>query len=448
MVEKLYSLLSTFTDEAKDAALAKVKELKIDPNRGPVSLDESYINLETSVQILKDAIEKKKLVQLPITIQRTLEPILVEIQRAQTSLAAGNDEVVNLGNGIEQLYTAIWEYGLNNLSDEVLGYQKKLNQLKNEQVELKRLRKEIEDALPLKKQLAAIHSNASSVVSTLEGMLPIAQQNSEAVAQLLAKTTETDQKVSAVLATAQQQESSSNQLLAGTKSANTEVVSLTSAIREFHKQIEDYRTKLTDAVAKASETVAENDKATKEILARLNKLEDEIKVQIEKATGFSLFHSFQTRQLNLARGKNRWVLALVCLVFASLGLTGYLAATTQSVTVGFWLKLSLTVPLIYAIAFCSVQYSRERRLEEEYAFKSSISISLVPYQELVGKLVEEDNPKEVEKYTAFIIDSISKVFTSPTHVVFESHTEKGKFPAEAVKQLSEALAPLVKALKP
>ena len=54
----------------------------------------------------------------------------------------------------------------------------------------------------------------------------------------------------------------------------------------------------------------------------------------------------------------------------------------------FFLKLSISIPLIYGIAFCNVQYARERRLEEEYAFKSNISISLDPYQKLVGGLVD------------------------------------------------------------
>src|SRR5438874_3995807 len=38
----------------------------------------------------------------------------------------------------------------------------------------------------------------------------------------------------------------------------------------------------------------------------------------------------------------------------------------QTYNAAFYLKLSISVPLIYAIAFCNVQYSRERRLEEEY----------------------------------------------------------------------------------
>jgi hypothetical protein len=66
--------------------------------------------------------------------------------------------------------------------------------------------------------------------------------------------------------------------------------------------------------------------------------------------------------------------------------------------VAFYLKLSLSLPLIYAITFCTVQYSRERKLEEEYAFKSNISVSLDPYRELVEKLVDKQQPQDREKF--------------------------------------------------
>jgi len=47
-------------------------------------------------------------------------------------LIGGADEVANLANVIEQVNTAMWQYGMHNLSGEVLGYLTKMNQLKHE----------------------------------------------------------------------------------------------------------------------------------------------------------------------------------------------------------------------------------------------------------------------------------------------------------------------------
>lgn len=54
--------------------------------------------------------------------------ILESISKAQTNLTAGTDEVVVLVGEIEKLNTAIWQYGLHNLSEEVLGYTTRLRE--------------------------------------------------------------------------------------------------------------------------------------------------------------------------------------------------------------------------------------------------------------------------------------------------------------------------------
>src|SRR5437016_5624649 len=142
MIEELQSTLTTFTDEAEKAALEKCKELSFDTNRGVVSLEESFINLNSARDILLDAIKKRKLIQLPITVQTLLLDNLSEISRSLTSLIAGSDEVANLAAAIERLNTSMWQYGLHNLSEEVLGYQTKLNQLKSQELQTQQLRHE------------------------------------------------------------------------------------------------------------------------------------------------------------------------------------------------------------------------------------------------------------------------------------------------------------------
>jgi hypothetical protein len=144
LLSQVWSLCSTFTNEATAAAFAKIKELGYDPNRGLIPLDESFINLSSARSTLADAIEKRKLVQLPISVQRELLANLEAISKALQGLIAGVDEVENLTNAIEVLNTTIWKYGLHNLSDEVLGYQTKLNQLKNQELRLSNLLTELE----------------------------------------------------------------------------------------------------------------------------------------------------------------------------------------------------------------------------------------------------------------------------------------------------------------
>jgi hypothetical protein len=102
----------------------------------------------------------------------------------------------------------------------------------------------------------------------------------------------------------------------------------------------------------------------------------------------------------------------------------------------FWKKLSLTIPLGYAIAFCTSRYAPERRLEEEYAFKASISVSLNPYRDLVHSILEKDGTIDQSKYDEFVIESVKGVFASPTDKVFEGEKKEG-LPYKTLKQVAE-----------
>jgi hypothetical protein len=449
MLEQMWAILTTFSEESQKAALLKCAELGLDTNRGIVSLDESFINLNAARHILMDAIEQKKLIQLPLTVQKNILSNLDAISKNQTNLIAGTDEVVNLANAIENLNTSIWQYGLHNLSNEVLGYQTKLNQLKALEIEARDLNRSLQEGMEIKEQLARILIDAGNQSGELQQYVGSANGAATKVNEVLASATDASQKSSAVLSTIQQNETVSTQLLAATNKSSAEITALEKRIIEFYGNIDEYKKKITDASDMAKNTVDANNVAANKLITDLDGLEAQIKAQIQKATGYSLFHSFQTRQESLSKSKLRWIYALAALILATMGLTVFVIYTTDTTTTNylnaaFFLKLSIVIPLTFAITFCSVQYSRERRLEEEYAFKSNISISLVPYQELVERLVAKDHADERQKYASFIIDSITKVFSSPTEKIFDRDGKQHNESSEGtIKQMGATIKTVV-----
>lgn len=445
VVTKMWTVLTTLTEEAQTAALEKCAELKFDPDRGDVPLEESFINLNTARHALVDAIEKKKLIQLPLSIQKSFLSYLEQISNYQTALINGSDQVVNLVNAIEALNAAIWQMRLRDLSGEVLGYETKMNQLKNQELELNGLKGELEKGLQKKNELEQLLDVIQKATEALQGKAAASDENVNKIGEDLKQVQDLSQKASALLATIQQNESVSIQQVASTKTGNAEVLALAQKIKEFHGQIDQYREKITTTGEDAKNTIQKNKAETEELVSALSQLENQIRVQIQKATGYSLFHSFQTRQEELAKSKRYWAGALVTLVAASLALSIFVINTTTAFDVAFFIKLSLSLPIIYAITFCTVQYSRERKLEEEYAFKSNISISLIPYQELVDKLVDKAQPTERQKYAAFIIDSVTKVFTSPTDKIFESGEKQKGLSDKALQQVLSIIEPIIKA---
>lgn len=176
---------------------------------------------------------------------------------------------------------------------------------------------------------------------------------------------------------------------------------------------ESYQSKYLELERSASETITKNDAELTRLTTHLAALEDVIREKIELATNYQLFHSFQTRQHAIEKSKNFWAKALGLCVTLSAAVSIVFICYLPYVKVynaAFYMKLSISLPIIYAITFCSLQFSRERRLEEEYAFKANISISLDPYRKLVAELVDKGNPAEMTKYADFVIESINKVF--------------------------------------
>jgi hypothetical protein len=221
---------------------------------------------------------------------------------------------------------------------------------------------------------------------------------------------------------------------------------LARASRDAGLRSEELETKLQEP---ADETIGVNQEKTNKLIDELAALKEQIREQIQQANAFRLFGAFQSRQNDISKSKLFWVWAIAGLVLISAGVTVWIAHEAQSYSVhsfAFWVKLSLTIPLGFAITFCTVQYSRERRLEEEYAFKSTISVSLNPYRDLVHSILEKDGQVDQSKYTEFVINSVNNVFTSPTERVFESD-KKGNLTKKTFKEVAEIIGTGVKAAK-
>ncbi|NOT25164.1 MAG: hypothetical protein HOP16_03580 [Acidobacteria bacterium] len=558
--KELQRILNTLTEDAQRAAIRKSTELAYDPNKGRISLEETLINLTQARDILLDAIEKGKSAQLPLKLQYALYGQVLAVDRELRELLDGKDAILNLESAVEELNSSVWQFRLHDLSDQVLGFHSKMNQLKSQETAIRKgvraaeefdtlranAERTLESISDRAKLIAEEHSSATKVVEQLQVALRESTETGQKVSNLGAQvaqheTTAVQQLASAKLATAdteaiaakskemrleieasrvslQDLTTRAEHLLASTENAakaqrDAEATSHEEFVSTANTEMSTLRAKLDEAIDDLTETTRTNlesvttstglrvtelvDSATanlaktestqqaklteqlqefatasketvdafvtksdaslssgndelKRLVAQLDELEGRIREAIERATGYTLFHAFQKRQMEIAKAKNGWALALGACVLLSLAASAFFIYSLQFVTeynAAFYLKLSISIPLIYAIAFCNLQYSRERKLEEEYAFKSSVSISLDPYQKLVGGLVDKAQPEELAKYTAFIIESVNRVFTSPTDPVFEGSKSQKNYTETIIKAVGSVIKPLAQGLK-
>lgn len=371
MIEKIWGILTTFTEESQQAALAKCIELGFDTKRGDVSLDESYINLSSACNILKDAIEKRKLIQLPISIQKVFVASLEAIARSQAGLIAGTDEVVNLADAIEKLNAYIWQYGLHNLSDEVLGYQTKLNQLKNMELAAVETQRKLQEGILVKENLERLLGEAETQSESLKALVIGANTSTIATNEALTQATESSQKAAASLAIAQQNETASTQLLATSTKSNAEILIHEANINALVSGFTSLKADL------------ETNKNTQEALFKEFEAH---RVKIDNLLGDAsrtgMAASFTKRKNDLNVPMLAWliVFAVSIVGLVVMGVI-YLAPLLESGKLEqLPSRLALTAPFIWLGWFSARQYGFTSRLREDYAYKEASANSFEGYK--------------------------------------------------------------------
>lgn len=208
------------------------------------------------------------------------------------------------------------------------------------------------------------------------------------------------------------------------------------AITEFYAEIEQHQktmietkkeadAKFNELNAKYISLQAQFGSETAKVITRNQELQIEIKSHLQNAAGASLFHAFDTRRSGLNRGKWVWALVMIAGVLVGAGLSWWLADALKSgpgngIEPVFFVKLSAIIPVTFAIIFAARQYANERRTEEEYAFKSAISLSLMPYKDLLQKMKIDGH----EAQSAFVEKLLLEIFDNPVLRVYADGESK------------------------
>lgn len=473
IVTAIQESLDKLSNDAFAAANARIEELSFEKDKWDVPWRETLTNLTNTRDLLQDLIHRGILVQMPLTVQRRILSELDDLSRFVSELNSGNDTLKNIVNTTEALYSYVWQNRLHNLSDQFLGFETKLNQLKILEGRAEELTDSLEDAVKLRQSALNLSEELQAQAEELSSKEASSTETLNLLKEQLRLAEGLAQDAAVKLKTISETEETIRNLQASSKTSNTEIASIEGTIRSFFEDIAKFKTSINDTTVEASNTVAatrdrantlidQNNQQTTELIDELRSLEIQINEHLQRATGDSLFHTFNQRRKVLSVTKYLWILGVIGFaigIYISLSniLTTGLAALNNNDGKDiylFLLRLSVNIPFGFGIYFCASQYNKERKLEEEYAFKSNISISLVPYEELVRKLmsVNVENTTEREKYTKFVIDAISNVFTSPTERVFSDHqSESGSAKlsklSKPVTEILDSVKDLVKTAK-
>lgn len=225
-------------------------------------------------------------------------------------------------------------------------------------------------------------------------------------------------------------------------------------ITTFYGEIEKHRKQMTEAgkatqlhLAELSESgeksVADLSNRTEKVVQANESLIAQINDHLRKAIGVSLFTGLDKRRRHVSIASWVWgglvLLSVFGVIWYAVWFVSHLAELAKSDIhpALVYARLVIVAPLAFLIAFATKQYSRERRAEEEYAFKSAISVSLEPFRDLIARMKAGGQATEfVEKLVLEIFDNPAKrLYTGPPTTVQKDETD----PLSLLNQVKELL---------
>ena len=229
------------------------------------------------------------------------------------------------------------------------------------------------------------------------------------------------------------------------KNIKDKVTTVSESITEYEadftaikKDNSTLKLELETAIAKALEDL----KKSKEGIEFIESNRAEIVHLTGMAAGASLGSKFYQRQEKLEKGLTIWkwavpvmtILAGAWVVFVF----KYLVPDFKDEWVNILVSILKTSPGFILLGFVFSQYKKERNLQEEYAFKSAVAMTLTAFSDMLSNADNDDNNSRQQ----MLLKSIEMVYNQPqihptkSETLFSFNTKNLK---EAVGTLTDAM---------
>ncbi|MEQ8702374.1 MAG: hypothetical protein RIC19_00580 [Phaeodactylibacter sp.] len=262
--------------------------------------------------------------------------------------------------------------------------------------ETNRVKQELEKQ---RKELGSLTRNKRQELDQITNELQNAQTQSKSINQLLQQSQQEKGKIEEIAST-------QNKLLDD----------LRKRTEEEKKTFNTFSEDSTELKQKLEKTVHASEEKFTQFEAHYNFINSK-KEEIEKLTGMAadgaLGNRFFKRQESLKGNLELWKWFILIAVIATGGwvfiVFDRLATTDFSEWINLIINVIKTLPAFVLAGFVIRQYVKERNLQEEYAYRAAVAMTLTAYSEM---LKEGDDTKNNSRQQ-MLLDSISRLYTSP-----------------------------------
>lgn len=220
-------------------------------------------------------------------------------------------------------------------------------------------------------------------------------------------------------------QSTSSEAKTNTIAYEAEVEAFVEKINEHQKRIEKQNSQFEIFKETLDKNTAEQLQYSKEAI----KLIEQSKLALSYTTSVGLSASFdaQCQELKGKYGYKLWIW-MVAAIITIIGviligiwlISGNHQVSNENVS-STWMqivgKISMIPLLVTAIVFCAKQYTKQRNLLEDYAYKRTLAQSMVAFS-------EELREKDSERYREYLSMVLSEILQDPLRYRIDPNTDK------------------------
>lgn len=325
--------------------------------------------------------------------------------------AADFTMVANIANRLAQyqIMFGFWDKTATNRSQTNIEFEDAKNQLKTIQ---QKVLYSLEDYQNLVKTILEKQAEVERFLEAKKNEFTILTSNQQASTDLYSQIQTLLTNATVNESTIAKQKETCDKLLAD----------IDSLLKSLDQQIIEFKDHSSDEIELVRLTMIEGSQKLDAIGTKLDEIEalrsqvnskkDEVVKMVNFVADLSMGHSFDSRQRALKRSKTTWMVVSLFIMLLTLVWLS-LPAFYPSLLAQYkdpWLNLlsyaGKSAVVFIILGFVIRQYSKERALQEEYAFKTAMALTISAYTDQLSEATDEYKRK-------IIMDTVERMYTQP-----------------------------------
>ena len=318
----------------------------------------------------------------------------------------------NLYNYIENLKIILRTYNIRNFSENLIQFEEEIDDIKSTKIELEEvlaISNELEEKIIEKSyEIDKLYDEADEKFEKVQEKFKEIKNELE----LISKETEIVSSLNEDL----------EEIKEKAESNLTEITDIRTKSESNQKLIENFATKVQDRdnrLTELEQKIIENNKALlkyederKALLKDAEALIESAKTALnyKTAEGLSASFSEQYKNSNKTWISAGWIIGAIFCLLITLGLGIWILHNINEDNKWYFIVgrfLLLPMPIIGAI-FCANQYTKQKNITEDYAYKTVIAKSIVGFSEQLKK-----NSTDNSEYITYIAKALEEIHKDP-----------------------------------